>query len=106
MVLFDPVNAMSLARNTYDLVMSDDFSRYTWMEFMATKYEPPQVIIEHIKRIDKEANNANVITLRSDNGNEFKNATLETFWKENGISHISTPSTPQQNGVVKKIMEL
>ena len=105
MDLFGPVNIMSLLRKKYALVMVDDFSRYTWVEFLASKDEAPQVIIVHIKKIDKEAkaNNASVIALRSDNGTEFRNATLEAFCKENGISQqFTAPRTPQQNGVVER----
>ena len=80
MDLFGPVNVMSLSKKKYALVMVDDFSRYTWVEFLHSNDETPQIIIEHIKKIEKEAlNNASVVTLRSDNGTEFRNAILEGF---------------------------
>ncbi|KAL8112021.1 hypothetical protein AgCh_019649 [Apium graveolens] len=34
MDLFEPVNVLSISRNGYVLVMVDDFSRYTWVEFI------------------------------------------------------------------------
>ena len=37
MDLFGPVNVLSLSRKRYALVMVDDFSRYTWVEFLSTK---------------------------------------------------------------------
>ena len=41
--------------------------------------------------------------VRSDNGMEFKNANVETFLDEQGISHeFSATYTPQQNGVVER----
>jgi len=41
--------------------------------------------------------------LRSDHGGEFQNELFENFCEENGIMHdFSTPSTPQQNGVVER----
>ena len=85
--------------------MVDDFTRYTWVEFLASKDEAPKIIIEHIKRVDKEAKakEVSVVAIRSDNGTEFKNATLEAFCKESGISQqFSAPRTPQQNGVVER----
>ena len=105
MDLFGPMNVLSLSRKKYALVMVDDFSRYTWVEFLSTKDEAPQIIIEHIKRVDKEAQGtgASVAALRSDNGTEFRNATLNDFCRNRGISQqFSAPRTPQQNGVVER----
>ena len=88
MDLFGPVNVLSLSIKRYALVMVDDFSRYTWVEFLSTKDEAPQVIIEHIKRVDKEAQNVSVYvaSFRCDNGTEFRNTTLYEFRKDKDIS--------------------
>jgi transposase InsO family protein len=41
--------------------------------------------------------------IRSDNGTEFKNSQIEGFLEEEGIKHeLSSPYTPQQNGVVER----
>ena len=41
--------------------------------------------------------------VRSDNRTEFKNANVDTFLDEEGISHeFSATYTPQQNGVVER----
>jgi transposase InsO family protein len=41
--------------------------------------------------------------IRSDNGTKFKNSQIEGFLEEEGIKHeFSSPSTPQQNGVVER----
>ena len=41
--------------------------------------------------------------VRSDKGTEFKNANVDTFLDEEGISHeFSATYTPQQNGVVER----
>ena len=68
--------------------MVDYFSRYTWVEFLSTKDEAPQIIIEHIKRVDKEAQgtDASVAALRIDNGTDIINATLNDFCRNRGIS--------------------
>ena len=55
MDLFGPVNVLSISRKKYALVMVDDYSRYTWVEFMHSKDETPHIIIEHIKIIEKQA---------------------------------------------------
>ncbi|KAL8109911.1 hypothetical protein AgCh_025854 [Apium graveolens] len=102
--LFGPVNVLSISRNIYALVIVDDFSRYTWVEFMYSKDETPHIIIEHIKKIEKHAEDYNCVKrLRSDNGTEFRNATLSEFCKGNGIvQEFPAARTPQQNGVVER----
>ena len=41
--------------------------------------------------------------IRSDNGTEFRNAGLDDYLDELGITHeLSAPYTPQQNGVVER----
>ena len=67
MDLLGPVNVMSLSRKRYALVIVDDFSKYTWVLFLSSKDETPKTIIDHIKRIELEAN-LPVRKIRSDNG--------------------------------------
>jgi transposase InsO family protein len=41
--------------------------------------------------------------IRSDNGSEFKNLHVEEYLEEDGIKdELSTPYTPQQNGLVER----
>ena len=41
--------------------------------------------------------------IRSDNGTEFKNTSLDEYLDMLGITHeLSAPYTPQQNGVVER----
>jgi transposase InsO family protein len=41
--------------------------------------------------------------IRSDNRTEFKNSQIEDFLEDEGIKHeLSSPYTPQQNGVVER----
>jgi transposase InsO family protein len=44
-----------------------------------------------------------ILMIRSDNGTEFKNYTLNEFLSDEGIRHqYSTPYTLQQNGVAER----
>ena len=102
MDLFGPVNIPSISRKRYALVIVDDYSKYTWVLFLHSKDEAALVIIDHIKKIEKEAN-LPVRAIRSDNGTEFRNAVLNDFCTDKGISRqYSAPRTPQQNGVVER----
>ena len=47
--------------------------------------------------------NVPILAIRSDNGSEFKNYTLNEFLSEEGIRHqYSAAYTPQQNGVAER----
>ncbi|KAL8118611.1 hypothetical protein AgCh_016214 [Apium graveolens] len=61
MDLFRPVNVLSISRKKYALMMVDDYSRYTWVEFMHSKDETPHIVIEHIKKIEKQAEDQNCV---------------------------------------------
>ncbi|XP_066373477.1 uncharacterized protein [Miscanthus floridulus] len=58
------------------------------------------------KKFARRAQNefdVNIKIVRSDNGTEFKNSSIEEFLDEEGIKYeFSVPYTPQQNGVVER----
>ena len=102
MDLFGPVNVMSMSKKRYALVIVDDYSKYTWVLFLHSKDETPQVVIDHIKLIELDSKFP-VRAIRSDNGTEFKNEVLNDFCADKGITRqYSAPRTPQQNGVVER----
>ncbi|KAJ9552836.1 hypothetical protein OSB04_016881 [Centaurea solstitialis] len=75
---------------------------FTWLEFLRTKSDAADRIIAFIKRIQVLLGRR-VKKLRSDNGTEFRNAKLQSFLEDVGISHnFSAVRTPQQNGVVER----
>ena len=70
------------------------FSKYTWVLFLNSKDETPNMIIDHIKRIELEAN-LPIRKIRSDSGTEFKNAIINEFCTAKGISRqYSSPRNP------------
>ncbi|MFQ1046227.1 DDE-type integrase/transposase/recombinase, partial [Acinetobacter sp. NIOH-H-8] len=96
------INIMSIGRKKYALVIVDVYTRYTWVHFLAKKDETTQILIEHVKLLDKGSKDK-VKVIRSDNGTEFKNATMKEFCKERGLNQeFFAPGTPQQNGVVER----
>ncbi|KAJ9561824.1 hypothetical protein OSB04_006984 [Centaurea solstitialis] len=102
MDLCGPTRTESLARKKYMLVLVDEFSRFTWLEFLRAKSDAADRIIAFIKRIQVLLGRR-VKKLRSDNGTEFRNAKLQSFLEDVGISHnFSAVRTPQQNGVVER----
>ncbi|GJW75740.1 retrovirus-related pol polyprotein from transposon TNT 1-94 [Tanacetum coccineum] len=102
MDLCGPMRVASINGKRYILVIVDDYSRYTWVHFLRTKDETPEVIKNFLKNIYVRLQ-APVIIVRTDNGTEFKNHALKEYFDSVGITHeTSAAKTPQQNGVVER----
>nr|GEU96443.1 hypothetical protein [Tanacetum cinerariifolium] len=102
MDLCGPMRVASINGKWYVLVVVDDYSRYTWVLFLRTKDETPEVIKNFLKKISIRLQ-AHVIIVRSDNGTEFKNHVLKEYFDSVGIIHeTSAAKNPQQNGVVER----
>ncbi|GKB10348.1 retrovirus-related pol polyprotein from transposon TNT 1-94 [Tanacetum coccineum] len=97
MDLCGPMRVASINGNKYILVIVNDYSRYTWVYFLRTKDEAPYMIIDFVNQVQRN------LTIRTDNGTEFKNEKLRAFYAKLGIVHkTSIARTPQQNGVVER----
>ncbi|GKD08350.1 retrovirus-related pol polyprotein from transposon TNT 1-94 [Tanacetum coccineum] len=79
----------------YILVIMDDYSRFTWVKFLASKDEAPDFIIKFLKMIQVRLN-ANVKNIRTDNGTEFVNQTLCSYYESVGISRETSVARTQQ----------
>jgi hypothetical protein len=100
--LFGPPSHASLGGNFFSLVIVDDFSRYSWVYFFKLKSETQKTFIDFINMVQRQYN-LPVLIIRSDNGTEFKNYTLNDFLSDEGIKHqYSAAYTPQQNGVAER----
>ncbi|GJZ94392.1 retrovirus-related pol polyprotein from transposon TNT 1-94 [Tanacetum coccineum] len=102
MDLCGPMRVASINGKKYILVIVDDYSRYTWVYFLYSKDETPEIIKKFI--VQAQLNyKAKVCKIRTDNGTEFKNATLKAHYEKLGImQQFSTARMPQQNGVVER----
>ncbi|GJY28377.1 putative ribonuclease H-like domain-containing protein [Tanacetum coccineum] len=72
MDLFGPTNVKSLMKKSYCLVVTDDFSRFSWVFFLATKDETSGILKTFITEIENQLDHK-VKVIRCDNGTEFKN---------------------------------
>ncbi|GJZ80245.1 retrovirus-related pol polyprotein from transposon TNT 1-94, partial [Tanacetum coccineum] len=86
MDLCGPMRVASVNGKKYILVIVDDYSRFTWVKFLASKDEAPDFIIKFLKMIQVRLN-ATVRNIRTDNGTEFVNQTLRDYYEQVGISH-------------------
>ncbi|GJV15476.1 putative ribonuclease H-like domain-containing protein [Tanacetum coccineum] len=102
MDLFGPTNVKSLMKKSYCLVVTDDFSRFSWVFFLATKDETSGILKTFITEIENQLDHK-VKVIRCDNGTEFKNSVMNQFCEMKGIKReFSVARTPQQNGVAER----
>ncbi|GJZ44740.1 putative ribonuclease H-like domain-containing protein [Tanacetum coccineum] len=73
------VSVRSINKKTYCLVVIDDFSRFSWVFFLATKDETPEILKNFITGIENQINH-----------------------KKGIKKEFSVARTPQQNGVAER----
>ncbi|GJV45867.1 retrovirus-related pol polyprotein from transposon TNT 1-94 [Tanacetum coccineum] len=95
MDLCGPMRVECINRKKYNLVIIDDYSRFTWVKFLRSKDEAHEVIIKCLKQIQVRMNET-VRNVRTDNRTEFVNRTLREYYENVGISHqTSVARTPK-----------
>nr|GFC47928.1 retrovirus-related Pol polyprotein from transposon TNT 1-94 [Tanacetum cinerariifolium] len=102
MDLFRPTFVSSLNHKWYCLVVTDDFSRFTWTFFLRTKDAPSSILRNFITEIEN-IKVLKVKIIRCDNGGDFKNKEMNEFCTKKDISReFSNARTPQQNKVAER----
>ncbi|GJU30302.1 retrovirus-related pol polyprotein from transposon TNT 1-94 [Tanacetum coccineum] len=87
--------------NLYTISISD-MAASTWVYFLRSKDETPEIIKKFITQAQLNYK-AKVCKIRTDNGTEFKNATLKAHYEKLGImQQFSIARIPHQNGVVER----
>ncbi|GKE55030.1 retrovirus-related pol polyprotein from transposon TNT 1-94 [Tanacetum coccineum] len=84
--LCGPIRVASVTGKNYILVIMDDYSRFTWVKFLASKDVAPDFIIKFLKMIQVRLN-ATVMNIRTDNGTDFVNQTPRSYYESVDISH-------------------
>ncbi|XP_073024240.1 uncharacterized protein [Primulina eburnea] len=102
MDLMGPMEVESLGGKKYSFVCVDDFSRFSWVNFIKEKSDTFDVFKNLITRIT----NLHILKIRrikTDHGKEFENRSFSSFCDRKGIYHeFSAPKTPQQNGIAER----
>nr|GEZ35614.1 putative ribonuclease H-like domain-containing protein [Tanacetum cinerariifolium] len=99
MNLFGPTNVKSLMKKSYCLVVTNDFSRFSWVFFLDTKDETSRILKTFIIGIENQLD-YKVKVIRCDNRTEFKNNVMNQFCEMKGIKReFSVARIPHQNGV-------
>ncbi|GKE38773.1 putative ribonuclease H-like domain-containing protein [Tanacetum coccineum] len=102
MDLFGPTFVKSLMKKMYCLIVTDDFSRFSWVFILATKDETSAILKTFITGIENLID-LRVKVIRCDNRAEFKNNVMNQFCEMKGIKReFSVARTLQQNGIAEK----
>ena len=102
MDLVGPARVKSLGGNLYALVVVDDYSRFTWTMFLASKQDTFDAFVVLAKKVQNERE-LKITAIRTDHGGEFENHSFSELCEQNDIEHnFSAPRTPQQNEVVER----
>ncbi|GKB62554.1 putative ribonuclease H-like domain-containing protein, partial [Tanacetum coccineum] len=89
-------------KKMYCLVVTNDFSRFAWVFFLATKDETSGILKSFITGIENLVDHK-VKVIKCDNGTEFKNKEMNQFYEMKGIlRQYSVAKTPQQNEVAER----
>ena len=84
--LFEPSRYANLSGKYYVFVIVDDFSRCTWVLFLANKDDVLDTFKVFCTKIQNEKGYS-IACIRSDHRGEFENHAFECFCNEFGIEH-------------------
>ncbi|KAG9439554.1 hypothetical protein H6P81_019719 [Aristolochia fimbriata] len=102
--LMGPVQTPSHKGKRYIFVCVDDYSRFSWVDFLRKKsntFESFQKLCSKVMT-EREEKIQKIIRFRNVHGGAFENKYFVEFCDKQGIHHeFSDPKAPQQNGVVE-----
>nr|GEU61120.1 retrovirus-related Pol polyprotein from transposon TNT 1-94 [Tanacetum cinerariifolium] len=84
MDLCGPMQVQTINGKKYILVIIDDYSRFTWVKFLRSKDETPELVIKFLQQIQVGLNKT-VRDIHTDNGTEFINKALTAYYERVGI---------------------
>ena len=100
--LADFKNTESRDGKRYYITFVDDHSRYTKVYLLRTKDEAENMFLIYKAEVENQLDRK-IKRLRSDRGGEYGTTFLKELCEKNGIIHeLSSPYTPQQNGIAER----
>lgn len=100
--VWGPSRVTTQSGKSWFITFIDDHTRVTWVFLLKEKSEAEMVFKNFYNMIQTQFQ-TKIKIFRSDNGKEFFNQVLGSFFGEKGIIHQSScPYTPQQNGVAER----
>jgi len=100
--VWGPSPVMNMSGIRWFVIFVDDYTRMTWLYLMKHKDEVLN-IFETFHAMVCTQYGATIKVFRSDNGGEYVNKHLKTYFNQHGLIHeTSCSQTPQQNGVAER----
>lgn len=101
--LCGPMPVPSHGGNLYFITLLDDYTGYSLISPLRHKSDAAAFLKTSIVMLERQTGHV-VKCIRSDNGGEFINTDLATFYQSKGIkSETTVPYTPQQNGKAERL---
>ncbi|CAM8981668.1 unnamed protein product [Rhodiola kirilowii] len=95
MDLCGPMRTTTRGGNKYVFVLVDDYSRFTWVIFIANKTEVFSEFETWVK-VTERNHSRKLAGIRTDHGTEFENSQFISWCTKHGVQHnFSAPRTPQ-----------
>jgi len=102
MDLWGKYDTASINGNQYYLLMVDDATCHTMVEFLKNKSKAVQKVIEYLTYLKTQNKMPHAIQM--DRGSEFVKDELISWCNANGIKlQLTTPYSPSQNGVAERM---
>jgi transposase InsO family protein len=100
--IYGPMNPTSNSNKMYFITFTDDFSRKTWVYFLAEKSEAIEAFKRFKARVEKETEK-DIQCLRTNRGGEYTSNEFANMCESNGIKRQLTAAyIPHQNGVSER----
>ena len=101
--LAGPIKPASWGGSRYLFVLTDDFSRKSWVVLLAQKSDVEMRLKQWLVQTERECGHS-VGRLRTDNGGEFTKQSLKDWLAQRGVTQeFSPPRSPQSNGVAERM---
>jgi len=101
--LCGPMPVTSHGGNLFFITILDDFTGFSFIAPLRRKSDAADFLKTTITLLERQTS-FTVKCIRSDNGGEFINSDLATFYQSKGIkSETTVPYTPQQNGKAERL---
>ena len=98
-----PMPVSSFGGSNYVATFLDDYTGYSLVRTLKTKGDVAAATKSVLNMLETSTGYA-VINVRTDNGGEYVNRDLDTYFDSLGIIHYTTmPYTPEQNGKAERI---
>ena len=97
-----PFDAPSLGGNRYFPAFVDEFTKKIWIHVLKEKGAMFSLFVKSCTSVERQSE-LKLKILKTDGGGEYNSKEFKEFCEAKGIEHeVTTPYTPQHNGLAEK----